>query len=650
MDGYRALTGTEIETMVAAGCSAEDWAGVTVKGGFNAGRVWRVTFAGKVTVGALDGSVSVDGVKLPAGLADATLINCELGDNVRVAQVRSHLANYRIGDGAAVTDVGAMTAGAGATFGNGVELETINEGGGRGIRIFNEMSSQFAYLVAMHRHRPEMIEHLEAMVEAAVAQVKSGMGTVGEGAVVAHVGEISDVNVGACAVVSGASSLKNGTVLSEACAPAHVGAAVVAEDFIIGEGSRVDSGAILSHVFVGQGVQVGKQFSGENSLFFANSECFHSETCSVFCGPYSVTHHRSTLLIAGVFSFYNAGSGTNQSNHMYKLGPVHQGILERGSKTGSFSYLLWPSAVGPFSVVIGKHMANFDARDLPFSYITDEGGHTMLTPAMNLSTVGTVRDEEKWPSRDRRKASVKRDQIRFEVFSPLSVQRMIRGEAALTELYKETPREMETARYKGVRIKRLVLRFGVKGYASAIDTYLQGKILDRVASALDDGIAAVRKALAEPEQAVYSEDWMDIGGLLIAQDRLDRLEDDIASGKMASVAEFNAAFQAACNAYPADEWAWVRRAFEARTGRSVDALTADDIHAMQASYNKLRASYTKKVLADAQIEFAESARIGYGVDGGTDEAAADFEAVRGSYAENSFVKQMEAALAKVSEG
>ena len=84
----------------------------------------------------------------------------------------------------------------------------------------------------------------------------------------------------------------------------------------------------------------GKQFSAENSVFFANSEAFHGEAVSVFGGPYTVTHHKSSLLIAGMYSFFNAGSGTNQSNHMYKLGPVHQGILERGSKTGSFAYLL----------------------------------------------------------------------------------------------------------------------------------------------------------------------------------------------------------------------------------------------------------------------------------------------------------------------
>jgi len=194
--------------------------------------------------------------------------------------------------------------------------------------------------------------------------------------------------------------LEEGTINSCKEAPTIVGEGVTAKKFIMLSGSKVDSYAIIDKTFIGQSVKMGKQYSAENSVFFANCEAFHGEACSVFAGPYTVTHHKSTLMIAGLFSFFNAGSGTNQSNHMYKLGPVHQGILERGSKTGSFAYLLLPDFVGAYTVVMGKHYANFDTTDFPFSYITEEKGKSELTPAMNIFTVGTRRDSEKWPTRD----------------------------------------------------------------------------------------------------------------------------------------------------------------------------------------------------------------------------------------------------------
>ena len=83
---------------------------------------------------------------------------------------------------------------------------------------------------------------------------------------------------------------------------------------------------MLRRCFVGEGVVIENGFSAENSLFFANSHLNHGEACAVFAGPYTVSHHRSTLLIAGYFSFFNAGSGANQSNHMYKSGPDIRGF------------------------------------------------------------------------------------------------------------------------------------------------------------------------------------------------------------------------------------------------------------------------------------------------------------------------------------
>ncbi len=225
---------------------------------------------------------------------------------------------------------------------------------------------------------------------------------------------------------------------------------VIAKKFIVLSGSRVDGGAILDKSFVGQGVKMGKQFSAENSVFFANCEAFHGEACSLFAGPYTVTHHKSTLMIASLVSFFNAGSGTNQSNHMYKLGPLHQGILERGSKTGSFAYLLLPVHIGAFTVVMGKHYANFDSSDFPFSYISEEKGKSELTPAMNLFTVGTRRDIDKWPARDRRNDPDKLDLIHFDLFNPYIVGKIINGINILNELAEKTDKKQDYVNYKGI--------------------------------------------------------------------------------------------------------------------------------------------------------------------------------------------------------
>ncbi|MEZ6194064.1 MAG: DUF4954 family protein, partial [Phycisphaerales bacterium] len=560
---YVPLSDKQVEQLKTQGCRSADWSKVSAADRFDPARVHDVCFEGMVKVGSLDGSVvNASGLERPSGIEEATLINCTLGDGVRIARTGSHIANYAIGDGACIEDVGVMQTNPGAAFGNGVEVEVLNEGGGREVALFNGMSSQFAHLLCMHRYRPKLIEKLQAFAKAAADSVKSDTGTVGTGAKIAGVSRIIDVNIGNAATVWGASALVNGTVLSTEDAPTLIGDAVQAHDFIIGEASKVTQGAIVAKSYVGQGCQVGKQFSAEGSLFFANCEAFHGEACSIFAGPYTVTHHKSTLLIAGAFSFYNAGSGTNQSNHMYKLGPVHEGKLERGCKTGSFSYMMWPCRVGPFSVVLGKHTRTFDLSDFPFSHIeAAHDGRCMVVPGLNLSTVGTVRDGAKWPTRDRRMGKVKRDRLSFDVFSPMVVGRMLNGHDRLKELMDNTEKSVDTVTISGAQVKRVLLRGGVKYYRSGIHTYLLEKVVARIERAIGSG-GAISKALAETPGAVYSEKWVDIGGQMMPLKRLEDLYAAVESGKVSDVVGFEKALDAIHAGYAEDEWAWVRRAYK----------------------------------------------------------------------------------------
>ena len=642
---YSSLNDLQVEQLKKQGCRAQDWSKVLVAEGFNPGRVHEVVFEGTVKLGALTGEVeSASGLKRPAGIEEATLIDCTLGDNVRLARIGSHVANYCVGDGACIEDVGVLQTNPGAMFGNGVEVEVLNEGGGREVTLFNELSSQFAHLLCMHRYKPKFIEKLEAFARQAADSVKSDTGTIGAGAKIANVGRIIDVNIGEAATVWGASALVNGTVLSASDAPTLIGDAVQAHDFIIAESSKVTEGAIVSKSYVGQGCQIGKQFSAEGSLFFANCEGFHGEACSVFAGPYTVTHHKSSLLIAGAFSFYNAGSGTNQSNHMYKLGPVHEGKLERGCKTGSFSYMMWPCRVGPFSVVLGKHTRTFDLSDLPFSHIeAAHDGRCMVVPGLNLSTVGTVRDGAKWPTRDRRKGKVKRDRLSFDVFCPLVVGRMINGYNRVKTLMENTDKSVDTVTIEGAQVKRVLLRGGVKYYRSGIHTYLLNQVVTKIEESIEN-VIAIKDALAPDPGAVYSEKWVDIGGQMMPIGRLETLYADVESGKITDAPGLEKALDLIHEMYAIDEWAWVREAYKQVFGADLDAMTSEGADKLADQFLADQSKFLKLILIDATKEFDTVTRVGFGQDGSSADVDADFEQVRGTYDNNKFVKQMKQAV------
>jgi hypothetical protein len=643
---YRPLHEREIRQLRAQGCSAQDWTRVRVTEPFLAERVCHVDFTGDVLTGSLSGDVQPAGMLAkPAGLYRARLHNCVIGDSSRIANVAGHLANYRIGSGVLIENVGVMETNAGARFGNGVEVAALNEAGGREVPLFNALSSQFAYLVCVHRYRTDQVQKLLAMARRAADAAAKDYGTVEDGAAIIGMPKIRDVDFGPACRIDSALSLVNGTVLSHPDAPTTIGDGVIAKDFIVAEGAQVASGAILNHTFVGQGCRVGNQFSSENSLFFANCEAFHGEACSVFAGPYTVTHHKSTLLIGGLFSFYNAGSGTNQSNHRYKLGPTHEGKMERGCKTGSFSYMMWPCRVGPFSIVLGKHTRSFNTSNLPFSHLeADETGKCELIPGHYIATVGTLRDGGKWPHRDRRKGPARRDILCFEVFSPFTMGRMLRGITWLSQLQESVDRNVNTANAGGAEIKRVLLRTGVKRYTAAVERYLLEQIFNLLSEGLDRSEGSLSKIFAAAPNAVYSQDWLDISGQLMPSGRLNELCDAVVSGRIDSIEKLQESLLEIRALYNEDSWAWARHQIKQSLQLDPNEITTAQANDCVSRYCNEQQKFLRLVLIDAEREYDEGSRVGFGLDGDANSADDDFRAVRGRLAENSFVKQINAEI------
>ncbi len=645
-DALRKLTPSEIDELRKNGCSADNWDDLSVSSKFEPSRIVRSRFQGKIEIGQSGKTIDAkDGIARNTGIYDAQLSNVKVGANCYISKVGGWLSNLEIGPGTIIENVGSIGCTGKSTFGNGHEIDVLNESGGRELALTCETSAQLAYLNTLYRDRAGVIGQINKMVIDYRKKVESATMSIGANVYIGGAEEISDVLIGPYTSISGAKRLINGSIESSEAAPTVIGPDIIAENFIIMQGASVQDGAMLSGTLVGEGTKIGKQFSAENSVFFANCEGFHSEACSLFAGPYTVTHHRSTLLIAGLFSFYNAGSATNQSNHMYKLGPVHQGILERGCKTGSSSYLLWPSRVGAFTAVMGKHYANFDTRDFPFSYIDEHNGKSMLIPGMNFFTVGTVRDGQKWPARDRRKNSNKLDQIIFDVLSPYTVQKMLRGQQIMDDLYSKTEKGQAMVTYQGINIKRLLLKTCRRYYQMALDIYFGETLLRRIEKS-DKALALTELGQSAPNGIDQLEEWIDVAGLLCAQSRMDDLCAAIEQGKINSIPAVNAGFKAIKENYANDEWNWFLLLYEQLNGKALAESTKEDIVALLEKWKTAYQKYLNLVANDAKKEFEGQVQTGYGIDGNQ---AADFAAVRGRYETNSFIVQLGDLLSAIGQ-
>ena len=405
------------------------------------------------------------------------------------------------------------------------------------------------------------------MVEDYAKSQESTVGRIGSHVFIRNTRYLNGVRIGDYAVISGVNRLRNGTVHSKEAAPAQIGHGVIADNFIICSGSHLTDNATFTNCFIGQACHFGHGYSASDSLFFSNCQGENGEACAIFAGPFTVTHHKSTLLIAGHFSFMNAGSGSNQSNHMYKLGPIHQGILERGAKTSSDSYILWPSRVGAFSLVMGRHVNHSDTTWLPFSYLIEQQNTTYLVPGVNLRSVGTIRDAQK--------------------------------------------------------IRNSSLRKGLDLYRIAITKFLGNSIIKKLedlpADASDE---ALREAL-KPELPDGKGKWTDLSGLIAPKELVDALLDRIEKGEVKDLETVDGVFRRMHADYYRLEWTWAYDKYAEFFGFPLETVTAAQVREIVMKWKEAVIGLDEMLYEDARKEFNLASMTGFGADGSREEKELD---------------------------
>ena len=592
-------------------CSATDWDQIEVDPDFTADNIRYVRFSGNIRLGSFRKVFELPGgMRKHSGIYYATLHNVTVGDDCCIENVKNYIANYNIGRGTFIENVDIILTDGQSSFGNGVEVSALNETGGREVIIYDSLSAQAAYIMAMYRHRPEMIARLKSMVKSYVASVTSSVGHIGEDVVIADSGYIKNVRIGDCCQIEGASRLKNGSINSNRKAPVHIGVGVVGDDFIISSGSSVEDGVTFSRCFIGQACHLGRNYSATDSLFFSNCRGENGEACSIFAGPYTVTHHKSTLLIAGMFSFMNAGSGSNQSNHMYKLGPIHHGILERGAKTASDSYILWPARVGAFSLVMGRHVSHQDTSDLPFSYLIEQQSTTYIMPGANLKSVGTIRDAKKWPMRDARKDPERLDCVNCNLLSPYTIQKMLNGVAKLEKLKQDFGELAETYDYQGGRIKRSSLEKGLQYYGYAIDKFLGNSLITRLMNSDFFSVRQLRHALT-PDKEYGDGKWTDLAGMIAPEKAVDDVLDAIENGRITDVKMLGRLFADLHSNYYNYEWKWACYMIQEYYGLSLESVTVEKLSELIIRWRSSVIALDNLIYEDARKEFTLAGLSGF---------------------------------------
>ena len=593
MRDYRHLTDEEINVLESNSCWAENWDNVMVADAFSPYGFHRVVFYGEIRLGVFEKQVEVSkGFTKHAGINDATLRNVTVGDNCLIERVGNFINNYTIGDDCYISNISTMETTEGASFGEGHMISVLNEMGDGNVMLFHDLNSQLAAFMVKYFKDKQLKDNLTRLVYEEIRFTQPERGTIGNGVKIVNSKEITNTVVKDDCEINGAARLSDCTILSSGDASVYIGTGVICENSIISGGCSITNSVKMQDCFVGEACQITNGFTAEASVFFANSYMANGEACAAFCGPFSASHHKSSLLIGGEFSFYNAGSNTNFSNHAYKMGPMHYGILERGSKTASGAYVLMPAKIGAFSVCFGKLMNHPDMRCLPFAYLLAYGETMYIVPGRNITTVGLYRDIKKWPKRDKRAASSRKSIINFDWLSPFTVGEIVEGKKILENLRQAGGNNVSSYNFQEYIINASSLKKGIKYYDIALRIYM-GAVLKR---------AIKEQWLGKPTSDIGLGQWNDLSGLLLPASEEQRLLDDIKNGTIESIREVIERFNDINDHYREYQWTWTYQTILDYYG--LDELNDAAIQRIREDYVKARRAWIAEIRKDAEKEFA----------------------------------------------
>ena len=133
---------------------------------------------------------------------------------------------------------------------------------------------------------------------------------------------------------------------------------------------------------------------------------------------------------------------------------------------------------------------------------------------------------------------------------------------------------------------------------------------------------------------------MDVLGLLAPGSEVDALCDEIESGELGELHAVEERLRDVHAAYADYEWAWAQEAWRQFAGKAPAEMTPEELVAALTDWRDAAIKLNNMILGDAEKEFGESARIGFGIDGDEAVRDRDLDAVRGTFDANRFVLQL----------
>lgn len=662
---YRALSSGEIDELTANGNRCVDWSLLRVTDPFSPDLVRNSEFAGLVRLGAIGPSVIEHHDFLaPVGITDSRIVACDVGDGCAIHDC-SYVAHYVIGDGCVLLSNDEIHVSNHAKFGNGivmegegeslrVEMDLMNEAGGRSVLPFERMTCADAYLWARRRDDPELMKAFQSMTDAMFDHRRGRYGTIGRGTVMKSNAIVKDVAIGESAYVKGANKLKNLTILSSEEERTQIGEGVELVNGIVGRGCKVFYGckAVRFVLRPNSSLKYGARLI--HSVLGENSTVSCCEMLSNLIFPCHEQHHNTSFLIASLVGGQSnlAAGATIGSNHNSRAA---DGEIEasRGFWPGLCTSVKHSSRFASFCLLSkGDYRYEIDLR-LPFCLVDDDRSleRLVLMPAYwwTHNLYALMRNEGKFASRDKRAVKVPR--LEFSPFAPDTAEEIIRAIELLESWMKELPGDGEDADWlelpagtvehssRPTVVKRPSR--AIAAYREMLVWYAANVVVLRIeAAAARDAVAAEVAALdVRLASGGRERIWDNLGGQVAPRSRVDELVARARDGTLRDWDAMHDGYEAIAARYDEDKaahaWACLRLLY----GGDATSALRSALEALAEISRKVEEQVYETRAKDYSNRFRRA----------TFESDAEFAAVMGRVEDNSFVKKTREEMPRLRE-
>ena len=544
---YRKLSAHEIEVLVRNRNTSDDWNKIFVSAAFNPELVKNCKFYGLIRIGNLESFyLEFHNLRLPVGLYNSTIISCDFGNNVCVDNV-NYLSHYIIGNEVMIANVNELASTEKAKFGNGiifegedenvrVWMELCNENGGRRVIPFDGMMAGDAYLWSKYRGNEVLMQKFKEFTDNRFAKHRGQYGRVGDRTVIKNCKIIKDVLIGTDAYLKGANKLKNLTINSDENRTSQIGEGCEIVNGIIGYGCRIFYGVkavrfmMASHSQLKYGARLLNSYLGHNSTI----SCCEVLNSLIF--PAHEQHHNNSFLCAAlVMGQSNMAAGATIGSNHNSRGADGEMIAGRGFWPGLCVSLKHNSKFASFTIIAkGDFPAELNIG-IPFSLISNDvaSDQLVIMPAywFMYNMYALDRNSHKYVDRDRR--TTKTQLIEYDYLAPDTVNEIF---TSLKFLQALQPGEDDAAEATGMENssrKTTIIKVpqSIAIFKELVQYYGVMELIKHVKLNKFAGFDELKKTISAK---IQRSEWINIGGQLIQQTEVEKLQRNIVAGKTKS--------------------------------------------------------------------------------------------------------------------